>query len=288
MRKFQWIRAGIIAAMVFVTLGCEGDAVKKCDPANPIEQLSFYAWDGIGSYDTAVAKMPGKCPPTLYLSPVENGSDDAFESNVKHVQDAGATVWMFMSATPGHDYLKKQIGRIVTYNADHEHPIIGMAIDIEPWAGIAEQNSTDNRTMWSQYLDELTWIGDRLHENNLSLSVAIPFWLSSIEAAYPHGRPINYEVVDRADEVVVMDYTTDLERFKSYAKSTLEYAEKQSGKRVKLALELTQTSEENVSFYGHESSIQPFVKMSFSQSSFAGYVLHTLDAFAKRGMTFGR
>lgn len=253
--------------------------------SKPLEQISFYAWDGVLKYNTAKEKIIPKDSPTLYLNPVDNKSNKSFESNVESAQAEGSKVWMLMSGNPDHNYLNMQIDKIVNYNATHGNKIVGMALDLEPWGGILNQNSSENIDMWKEYLSEITWIRNRLYEKGLKISVTIPFWLWTIDKAFPYGRPIDQEVVDIADEIVIMDYTTDIERFKSFVKPTLDYADTKENKRVKIAIELTEVNEENVSFYGHESDIENFVNIKFTQKSFSGFVLHALDAFAEHGIS---
>ncbi|MBH0191656.1 MAG: hypothetical protein HP492_07845 [Nitrospira sp.] len=60
-------------------------------------------------------------------------------------------------------------------------------------------------------------IGQRTH-----LSVVMPFWLTTVAV---RGRPLEFAVMDRVDEVVVMSYRTDLDEVKSLSDDTLRYGD---------------------------------------------------------------
>ncbi|SFV52545.1 hypothetical protein MNB_SV-3-956 [hydrothermal vent metagenome] len=251
---------------------------------NYLKRLSFYAWDGISKYETALTRLEGYQKIEIYLNPVEDGNTDNFTANVEKIQKKGSDVWYLMSAEPTIDYIEDQTQIIVEYNQNHEQKIVGMAFDIEPWTKFEDQNSSENRDEWQNYLDLLSDASEVLHKNKLKISVSIPFWLNTITEAFPNGRNLNYEVVDIADEVIVMDYTILQERFYPFAENTLTYADTKASKTVKIALEMVDTNESNVSFYNDPEKIKPFLATPIPNHSFRGYTLHTLSAFKDSGI----
>ncbi|WP_456431981.1 hypothetical protein [Nitratifractor sp.] len=286
---------GVSIGILFFA-GCGGggstDAGGQVPPgtsADPRAKLGFFAWDGVSHYSEVITRLHGMQAPVIYLNPVENGSQDTFESNVEMLQEHNSSVWMLMSGDgnttyPSLDYLQSQIDRIDQYNTTHPQAIIGLAIDIEPWTKVYEQNTSDNRPMWKEYLAFLDDLRARLHDKGLRLAAAIPFWSSMISEAFPYGKPINHEVVDRTDLTIVMDYTTFYDRFQSYAEDTLRYADTQN-KKVKIALEMIDIDDANVSFYDDPESILPFLKHRFDHASFDGYIIHNLDGFYRSGIS---
>jgi len=237
---------------------------------------AFFAWDGVQNYSKLPSDYHGA---TLYLNPVEDGRN-RFTQNAAAVQSAGGSLWYLMSGDPDNDYIDAQIKLIQQADRNSSTPIYGMAVDIEPWPQFTDQNSSDNQAAWQAWLDRLGTFRDKLHAHRYKLSVMIPFWLDTIPAAWPNNRPINYDVMDIADEVVVMDYTTDPQRFVSFAQHTLAYAD-QHNTSVKLAIEIIETVEDNISFYYHPEQVQTILDLNISHPSFAGFVIHTLDAYVK-------
>ena len=65
--------------------------------------------------------------------------------------------------------------------------------------------------------------------------MVMPFWLTGPTIG---GRPLAYAVMDRADEVAVMSYRTDLDEVQDIAEDILRYGEV-SGTPVWLAIETT-------------------------------------------------
>jgi len=254
--------------------------------ASVLDKLSFYCWDGIVNYNKSIEQTEDYNSPLIYLNPIDKG-ENRFTINAEVLHRKGAKVWYLMSGNPPLAYIDKQIEILTSYNSTHEKRIIGMQMDIEPWALFADQNNSENKAVWQEYLDLLQHSAKLLHEKNLKLSVSIPFWLDKISQAYPNNRPLNQEVIDIADEVIVMDYTVYPERIYLYAKSTFEYADSK-GKKVKIALELSDINDDNVSFYSHPEGIREIIKTPIEHISFDGYVIHALKDFVVSNLYLSR
>ncbi len=82
-----------------------------------------------------------------------------------------------------------------------------------------------------------------------------------------------------------MDYTIFYNRFYKFAQNTLEYADRQRGKSIKIALEMVDTDEDNVSFHDNPEDIKQFITTPVANRSFDGYIIHTLDAFSDSNIT---
>ena len=250
-----------------------------------LKHISFYAWDGISNYKKVFNHLQNYNKVTIYLNPVDNGNSDKFVSNTESVYNNGADAWSLISGNPDLGYIENQVDIIVDYNQNHNKAIKGIAFDLEPWTKFNDQNSSENRDAWQDYLNFLKDSRDILHSHGLKLSVTIPFWLNHITEAFPNGRNLNYEIVDIADETIIMDYTTFHDRFYKFAQNTLEYADTKKGKSVKIALEMTNINEKNISFYNNPENIEKFLTTDIPNSSFKGYVIHSLDAFSDSNIT---
>jgi len=265
-----------------ITTVQEDDGVRE-------KTLSFFAWNGISNYDKVLELQQGYQEPTIYLNPIDNGSRDNFTQNVEYLQKFDSKVWFLLSSSgdennPPMDYIQSQVDIITEYNSNHTKKIVGMMFDVESWIGITEQNSSENIEIWSRYLTFLQESKDILKSSNLQTGAVIPFWLDTITEAFVNGRAINYDVIDIVDETVIMDYTTDIQRFYNYAKSSLEYANNLKNKSIKIALETTDVGDDKVSFYNHISDITPFLKTDITDNSFKGFSIHTLDSFANHNL----
>ena len=278
----------VVLVALFAFVGCGSSSSTPTDnqvDSNDSElvvpskkSISFFAWDGVDGIDSVSERLDGYEAPTIYLNPVDNGKYK-FEENAQKVQESGGSVWFLMSANPTLDYVQEQVDKIVEYNSNHTEKVIGMSFDIEPWVDFAEQNSSDNIGAWEDYLEFMSDARDMLHKKDLNISIAIPFWIDRQTQAEPNDRPINYDVIDIADEVIVMTYTTYIDRIESYAKSSLEYAQ-EMGKDIKIAFEMIDyDAEDNVSFYTHPEDIKEALDVKLDYSTFKGYMIHTLEAF---------
>jgi len=258
-------------------------------PVKILDKISFFAWDGIENYQELNNRIDGYENPVIYLNPVDNG-EYKFEENAQELHSVNLKVWYLMSGDgndsryPTLDYVQDQVDKIVEYNQNHTQQVLGMSFDVEPWVDFEEQNSSDNQDDWQEYLDFMSEARDILHDKGLKISIAIPFWIDRQTEAFPNDRPINYDVIDIADEVIVMTYTVFAERIEPYAKTSLEYANSHH-KDIKIALEMSQNDqEENVSFYTHPEDIKDVLDMHLEYETFRGYMIHTLKSFLESGI----
>jgi len=243
----------------------------------PSKILSFYAWDGVVNYDKLPMTEFVFGAPTLYLNPVDHGQN-LFVDNAIKVIDRNGSIWLLMSGNPPDDYLDRQIDLMDEVNKYSGNSILGMAFDLEPWSQFSEQNKSENRETWKKWLDTLASYRNKLEARGYKISITIPFWLYNISEAWPNDRPLDYDVLDIADEVIIMDYTIYSDRFLIYAEHTLHYADTHK-KKVKLAIEMTDIGNNGVSFYSIPDKIDRILDLNISHDSFDGFVVHTLDAY---------
>ncbi|MBH0189038.1 MAG: hypothetical protein HP493_09395 [Nitrospira sp.] len=99
------------------------------------------------------------------------------------------------------------------------HRLAGVQLDIEPYLlpGFLESEAGP-----IQYLNAIDVIKEMIGQRT-PLSIVMPFWLTTVAV---RGRPLAFSVMDRADEVVVMSYRTDLEEVKSFSDDTLRYGDR--------------------------------------------------------------
>lgn len=92
----------------------------------------------------------------------------------------------------------------------------GVQLDIEPYL---LDGFPDDGTIFDRYLSTIERVkaafGDRGR-----LSVVIPFWFTS---TVHRSRPLAFAVMDRADEVAVMSYRTDVQELTAISEDTLRY-----------------------------------------------------------------
>ncbi|MEQ1795352.1 MAG: hypothetical protein ABL970_14305 [Nitrospira sp.] len=107
----------------------------------------------------------------------------------------------------------------------------GIQLDIEPYLlpGFLKDEAQLRRYVEAIEICKAA-IGGRTR-----LSMVIPFWLASPTLA---GRPLAYAVMDRADEVAVMSYRTDVDEVQGIAEDILRYGDV-IGTPVWLAVETT-------------------------------------------------
>lgn len=109
--------------------------------------------------------------------------------------------------------------------------VSGIQLDIEPYLlpGFLEDD-----TQLRRYLGTIETLKDAVG-GRAKLSMVIPFWLATPAVG---GRPLAYAVMDRADEVAVMSYRTDLDEVQDIAEDILRYGDL-IDKAVWLAVETT-------------------------------------------------
>ena len=107
----------------------------------------------------------------------------------------------------------------------------GVQLDIEPYL---LPGFLDDDAQFRRYLGTIETMHEAL-QGRARLSMVIPFWLATPTVG---GRPLAYAVMDRADEVAVMSYRTDLDEVQEIAEDILRYGDV-IGKPVWLAVETT-------------------------------------------------
>jgi len=109
--------------------------------------------------------------------------------------------------------------------------LFGVQLDIEPYLlpGFLEDEAQLRR-----YVETIEMMKDAIG-GRTRLSMVMPFWLTGPTIG---GRPLAYAVMDRADEVAVMSYRTDLDEVRDIAEDILRYGEV-IGTPVWLAVETT-------------------------------------------------
>lgn len=94
--------------------------------------------------------------------------------------------------------------------------VAGIQLDIEPYL---LPGFLDDDALLRRYLGTIETIKDAI-QGRAALSMVIPFWLATPTVG---GRPLAYAVMDRADEVAVMSYRTDLDEVQDIAEDILRY-----------------------------------------------------------------
>lgn len=93
----------------------------------------------------------------------------------------------------------------------------GVQLDIEPYLLGRFSDPED----YSLYLRAIEKIKAHLG-GHARLSIVMPFWFS---AKTVHHRPLDFEVIDRVDEVAVMSYRTDVDDLRDITEHTLGYGD---------------------------------------------------------------
>lgn len=120
----------------------------------------------------------------------------------------------------------------------------GLQLDIEPYI---LPGFLGDEPSYLRYLGAIDAIRRALPEG-ARLSVVMPFWFVS---QIIRGRPLAFEVMDRADEVAIMSYRTDLDELAAIAEDTLHYGDL-IGTPVWLSLETTALPVERHVILKHE------------------------------------
>ncbi|MGC3974017.1 MAG: hypothetical protein QM771_06490 [Nitrospira sp.] len=107
----------------------------------------------------------------------------------------------------------------------------GIQLDIEPYL---LPGFLDDDAQLRRYLGTIETVSEAI-QGRATLSIVIPFWLATPTVG---GQPLAYAVMDRADEVAVMSYRTDLDEAQDIAEDILRYGDV-IDKPVWLAVETT-------------------------------------------------
>ena len=280
MRYIKELVVGV--GLVFGLSSCSGSA---SDYSQKLcwSDVTLFAWSGIEHYSETRDRLYADAKHTILLSP-DYAIESKLTTDLESMIGDGIEVWLLIGANgtdayPTPEYISKYLDFAKNYNQNHTQKITGISLDIEIWTKFTDQRSPDNSSAWADYLTYIKDVKDKISADTLQLSVEVPRWLSAIgNEPFPNARPVSYDILDIVDELVIMDYTNDVEAFYSDVESDLSYADS-VGKRVKLALELgtKDPQKDIVSFYANpEDMIQILIK-KVTHSSFDGYAIHTLD-----------
>jgi hypothetical protein len=245
--------------------------------------VTLFAWKGIAHYEETRDRLYADAKHTILLSP-DYTTESKLTTDLETMIGDGIKVWLLIGANengvyPTDEYITKYLDFAKNYNQNHTQKITGITLDIEIWTKFNDQRSPDNKTEWEKYLTYIEDVKDKISTDSLHLSVEVPRWLSAIgNEPFPNAKPVSHDILDIVDELVIMDYTNDVEAFYSDVESDLSYADS-VGKSVKLALELgTQDPQKDiVSFYANPNGIIQILTKQVNHSSFDGYAIHTLD-----------
>jgi len=213
---------------------------------------------------------------TIYLQRHNDLLDNAFRQDVQQLKN-NYTVWLLDGNNTSIDDLSFLTYNIsILDNAKRENIILqGLHLDIEPYTR-SDYTPQSMTKIWNRYLQTLTIVAHELHAKGFKLSVAIPFWLDTINI---NNRPLCDQVIDIADEVVIMTYRTEPNEFLQTAAHELAYADI-THKDIYLGIELAPNQNENapkISFFGQHDKLKAVLTLDIPYHSFRGFVFHSLD-----------
>jgi len=285
----RYITSLLLGASLTLLLGScaggSGDEPQKC-----WSDVTLFSWSGIEHYSDTISRLYADAEHTILLSP-DYTTEDKLTSDIEHMIDDDIAVWILIGANtadvyPTDEYISKYLKLAKEYNQKHTKKIAGVSLDIEVWTKFDDQRSSDNAAAWEIYLKYIADIKKQIGTDDLELSVEIPRWLDAIgNDPFPNNRAVSSDIIDIVDELVIMNYTNDIEAFYADAKGELEYAD-EVGKRVKLALELGTGDPQRdiVSFYANPEGMIPILTRSIDHISFSGYAIHALDDLYSGGL----
>lgn len=265
----------MIVASSLIIVGCsslETHSLKSAVqiPADKINGV--WAWNRLEN----LQKTTEYSIKTVYLQRHNDFLDYTFRQDMQHLKN-NYTVWLLDGNNTSIDDLS-----FLTYNisilegAKQENLILqGLHLDIEPYTR-SDYTPQSMTKIWNRYLQTLTIVARELHAKGFKLSVAIPFWLDSINI---NNRPLCDQVIDLADEVIIMAYRTEPNEFLQTATHELAYADI-AHKDIYLGIELASTLNKNaskISFFGQHDKLKAILTLDIPYHSFRGFVFHSLN-----------
>lgn len=223
----------------------ENEKKPTCDlpPQNAASRsLGIWIWDyrKIASREQEVIeKLSRDSIKKVYL---QIGNDiDALYPFLKRARSVGITVFG-LDGSPDSidDYrsLLDDVRRIKEFNRIYrDAEFSGFQVDVEPYL------KKDFNVRKDYYVRRYLAMVRELREaagNDIQLSFALPFWFDTLVA---EGRPLAFQVIDAADEVVIMSYRTDYQEIVESAYEELCYAST-TGKPVFLGIEINRLPDE--------------------------------------------
>ena len=215
------------------------DAVQpRPAPATPAE-TGFWVWtyrDAIRDPAPMIQTCRAQgCSRVLIQMPSQTDAEAVwigYASLLKTVQEAGIAVLAldgYPEAIQEPHRLADKIQRLLALAMPGV--LSGIQLDLEPY--LLPGFLTDEAQLLG-YIETIEMIKEAIG-GRTRLSMVIPFWLASPTIA---GRPLAFAVMDRADEVAVMSYRTDVDEVQDIAEDILRYGDVM-GTPVWLAVETT-------------------------------------------------
>ncbi len=229
---------------------------------------------GEHGFDRVFLQLPGLAGETGVPAPP--AWDDAQLANlVGRLRQVGARV----SALGGfrryaerehHPLVLSIVDRVLEYNRSvpADARFAGVHHDIEPYL-IPGFHGVRRDSILTAYLDLVEEVARRVGAEGLTYSLDIPFWYDQPdEDTYEpvlvrydgETKPVSQHLIDRVDEVVIMDYRTvayGADGTIRHGRGELEYASK-VGKSVLIGLETGPLPDEDLLYVRGEPSAGPF------------------------------
>ena len=192
----------------------------------PTPSVGFWYWD----YRAAIRNPDGMlsacrqhhCRRLLLQLPDLRDSDQvwtAYAALFPSTQAVGIELFALDGAPDMIDsptILTDKLTRLLRLVGDNGLP--GMQLDIEPYL---LDGFPDDATIFDRYLATIERVKSAFGGRG-RLSVVIPFWFTS---TIHRSRPLAFSVMDRADEVAVMSYRTDVDELVTISEDALRYGQ---------------------------------------------------------------
>ncbi len=224
-------------------------------------------------FDRVFLQLPGLAGETGVPAPPK-WDDGQLASLVTRLRQAGARV----SALGGfrryaerdhHPLVLSILDRMLEYNrsAAPDARFAGVHHDIEPYL-IPGFHGVRRDSILTAYLDLVEEVARRVGAEGLTYSLDIPFWYDQPDedtyepVLVDYGgetKPVSHHLIDRVDEIVIMDYRTvayGADGTVRHGRGELEYASK-LGKSVLIGLETGPLPDEDLLYVRGESSSGP-------------------------------
>jgi len=189
------------------------------------QRKGFWVWD----YRAAVADPEGliqdcrRAGVTRILVQIPDGKDpEVLWSAYAHLLERAASSGLEAFALDGYPEaiydpapLMEKITRLRLFLP--QGLMNGVQLDIEPYL-LAQFSDPHDYSLYLRAIEKI-----KAHLGSYArLSIVMPFWFS---AKTVHHRPLDFEVMDRVDEVAVMSYRTDVDDLQDIAEHTLRYGD---------------------------------------------------------------
>lgn len=181
--------------------------------------------------------------------------------------------------------LLRHVNLVLDYNKQHANRFSALHLDIEPY-GCADYRGNE-ATILRDYLAAMRQVKELLRQHNaaerdqLKLVLDLPVWWTA-EAPVVDGQPLVPQLLSLADEVVVMNYTADGDRFISQGLRWLAAA-KGATARVSMGMEFQPETRGATLSALTASEVQLYVQSAQkefrSSRQFAGFAVHHFEPF---------